>query len=287
MAEGIIYMYTSPKGKSYIGKTLDEKTRIKSHRIKTNGGSNYHIHRAMRKYGYENMEYRIIVRVCAKRDVLNKQLCKLEMYYINKYNTFKCGYNMSKGGDGPIGYKHPSEMIKHLSEYRKQNLASHIGLTGKENHMYGKRGKKCPNWGRKGRKNSNSIQLLDLITGILYENTRDMVEKTGYKKTNIGAWVSGQGSRAFEVIKYAAPLVTKSQLVELQQEMAAKKEERERQKILGRSLLRSKPVLDTETKEKYKSTRALANKLNKPESTVNNWLTGKVKSVTRYKYIEV
>ena len=116
---GVIYMYTSPSGKRYIGQTIREKQRKYDHKIKT---SKYKTHfgQAIRKYGYENFEYKVLVKFnpCIDQEKLKRVLDKLEQRYIKLYKTNdpKFGYNLTKGGDGTIGYKFSEEEC----ERRKQ-----------------------------------------------------------------------------------------------------------------------------------------------------------------------
>lgn len=56
---------------------------------------NYPIYRAIRKYGVENFYYEIL-----EDDIPLNQLDEKEIYYIEKYNSYKKGYNSTKGGDG-------------------------------------------------------------------------------------------------------------------------------------------------------------------------------------------
>ena len=93
---GLIYMATSPSGKSYIGqttKTLQE--RIKNHAKAAKQGSSYAFHNAIRKYGIENISFIIL-----EDGVLDVNLNEREKYYIQKYNTYEEGYNLTIGGDG-------------------------------------------------------------------------------------------------------------------------------------------------------------------------------------------
>lgn len=99
MYNGIIYKYTSPSGKVYIGQTIDEKIRRNTFlnpKCLYAGGK---IDKARNKYGPENFTYEILenVKEDDKKKLLDT-LNKLEMYYINKYDSFKNGYNSTPGG---------------------------------------------------------------------------------------------------------------------------------------------------------------------------------------------
>lgn len=111
---GLIYCYHCiSTGKKYIGKTLYERKRKDHHRYMAKIRCRRKFYNAVRKYGWENFVYGIIEE-CDLSLLLQK-----EMYYIKKYNTFKSGYNSTKGGDGLYGWKHSKETIEKI---RKSNL---------------------------------------------------------------------------------------------------------------------------------------------------------------------
>lgn len=107
MYKGIIYMYTSPSGKMYIGQTINEKSRKNQHRSRTSKLQTY-FGRALSKYGYDNFTYKVLIRFKSVEDKikLNRVLNKLEMRYIKLYqtNNSEFGYNLTLGGDGALGY---------------------------------------------------------------------------------------------------------------------------------------------------------------------------------------
>lgn len=65
MFNGIIYKYTSPSGKVYIGQTVDEKKRRKDFLSANNPYAGDKINKARKKYGPENFEYEILTTVSA------------------------------------------------------------------------------------------------------------------------------------------------------------------------------------------------------------------------------
>lgn len=103
--KGIIYCWTSPSGKKYVGKDLyDVRKRqfLNSKENYTSGNSK--IDNARRKYGVESFTYEILKEILAdSKEELNKQLCYWEMYYIDKLDTYNNGYNSTKGGEGTLG----------------------------------------------------------------------------------------------------------------------------------------------------------------------------------------
>lgn len=87
-------------GDMYIGQTYQNagfKGRWRDHRRELNKNihNNKHLQSAWNKYGEEAFEFNV-VHLCDELDDLNV----LEKYYIEKYNTYKDGYNLTMGGDG-------------------------------------------------------------------------------------------------------------------------------------------------------------------------------------------
>ena len=88
-------------GKSYIGVTsrgLD--VRKYDHLNDARIGSSQHFHNAIRKYGKESFEWSILEE-CESWEELEKR----EIYYIEKFDSFNNGYNMTLGGLGSYGMK--------------------------------------------------------------------------------------------------------------------------------------------------------------------------------------
>ena len=85
-------------GKLYIGITVNLKRRMNDHFNESKRNRQY-IHNAINKYGKENFIYKII-------DYGNswKELEEKEIYWIDKLNTYKNGYNNTLGGDGTLGF---------------------------------------------------------------------------------------------------------------------------------------------------------------------------------------
>lgn len=104
----LIYIHTAPNGKMYIGQTNNIKKRWagNGNRYKTQSL----FHKAILKYGWNNIEHKIISTNLTKEEADFQ-----EMFYISAYNTtnIKFGYNITKGGAG-------------------------VGLSGEKNGMYGK-----------------------------------------------------------------------------------------------------------------------------------------------------
>lgn len=104
---GTIYMIKNTiDGKMYVGQTYrDVQKRYKEHcHIALNTKRNLPLYNAMRKYGISNFNLIIL-----EKDVVDEKLDELEMYYIEKYNAFREGYNNTCGGGGIRGWHHTPE----------------------------------------------------------------------------------------------------------------------------------------------------------------------------------
>lgn len=92
----IIYRALFPNGKCYIGKTIFtlEKRRI-GHLCAARTSSEFAFHRAIRKYGENNILWETLFKASNE-----KELDLKEIEFIEKFKSFgKCGYNMTTGGD--------------------------------------------------------------------------------------------------------------------------------------------------------------------------------------------
>lgn len=145
---GIIYKWTSPIGKSYIGQTVNPKAR--KHDFL---GSSYYyagekINRARKKYGPENFTYEILIEIkCANEKELFKSLDYWEIFYIKKYNSVKNGYNISEGGQKHIpDFKITKKQRKLASERVKEYYKTHKSVTAKPVAQYSKNGQLIYSW---------------------------------------------------------------------------------------------------------------------------------------------
>ena len=95
---GIYFYKNKINNKKYVGQAIDLERRKKDHKVRAfnqfDGNTEYNtpLHKAFRKYGYEAFTY-IVLEQCSI-DMLNDR----ETYWIQHYNTYKCGYNQTNGG---------------------------------------------------------------------------------------------------------------------------------------------------------------------------------------------
>jgi len=95
---GIYRITNTVNGKSYVGQSVDVKSRISHHRseLRNNRHENSYLQNAWNKYGEENFTFEILER-CSRNE-----LDEREIYYIDHFKTYKTfnGYNLTLGGDG-------------------------------------------------------------------------------------------------------------------------------------------------------------------------------------------
>lgn len=122
--------------KIYIGKTGGSfKRRLSSHKSESKRSrSSQPIHKAMRKYGFDNFSFIVVEDGILDVDTLNER----EKYYIDLFNSNDrlIGYNITNGGDGgPIMFgKNNSQFGKKRKDLTDRNKAN-SGKTFEE--LYG------------------------------------------------------------------------------------------------------------------------------------------------------
>lgn len=89
---GIYKITNNTNGKSYIGQSIDIKTRWRNHKTAVDDCA---IHSAIRKYGVQNFSFEII------EECTSNELNKREIYWMEYYDTkAPKGYNIADGGLG-------------------------------------------------------------------------------------------------------------------------------------------------------------------------------------------
>ena len=120
---GIYKITNIISGKCYIGQAVDIRARLMVHVSATERNNQNVIYAAIRKYGVENFDCRVLVIINTfgkTQDEIKKELNVLECFYIELYDSYKSGYNMTPGGDsGRLGFKHSKETILKLREAHK------------------------------------------------------------------------------------------------------------------------------------------------------------------------
>lgn len=193
----IVYCYTSPENKKYVGITCKKPKERAGGDNGHNYKSCYRFYKAIQDFeGLHNFTLEIL-----EENLLLEEACEKEKYYISFYDTTneKFGYNISLGGEAPFAGRHHSEETKqkireklktHTGEnnpfYGKHHSPENIqkfreNRKGEKNPHYGKHcsietkqkisnslkgklsGEKNPNYGNTGEKNPRSRKIYCLI----------------------------------------------------------------------------------------------------------------------------
>lgn len=109
-----LYEHVFPNGKSYIGITSQKP----ENRWKCGKKYSYNalFFRAVNKYGWENIEHKILERELTERDAKTKEI---ELIKLKKTQDPRFGYNLTAGGDGMTGFKTYESTKRKLSEINK------------------------------------------------------------------------------------------------------------------------------------------------------------------------
>lgn len=131
----VIYKFTSPSNKSYIGMTKNIKIRIRIHLqdSKKEKYKHYRFYKAINKYGFNNFKFEILAQ-----NLLFEQATKMEIMFIKWFNTkTPYGYNLTEGGEGTVGYtcsdnerfrrSEHAKNYKHSAESKQKISKSNMG----------------------------------------------------------------------------------------------------------------------------------------------------------------
>lgn len=130
-----IYKCTNEiNGKTYIGFTHKTLTkRIIEHKSSAKNGSNYLLHKAIRKYGIDSFKWESLYESFDKEFIL----FTMENYFIMENNSYfetGFGYNMTFGGQGGmLDKKHTEQTKDKLKLARNKRIVEPmLGKTHKE-----------------------------------------------------------------------------------------------------------------------------------------------------------
>lgn len=119
----IIYMYTFPSGKRYVGKTSQSLKDRQEGPSWTGYGNSTILMKAVRKYGIENIQEEILFEnnMTDEYAARLEQICIL-LFKANclRFSDPAYGYNMTDGGEGTLGYRHSNESKQKMSESKKR-----------------------------------------------------------------------------------------------------------------------------------------------------------------------
>ena len=105
---GIIYKYTSPTNKIYIGQTIDEKQRISQHKTDSRNKLDK-FHTALREQGWDNFKYEVIFTTKGTKEAVQQILNEKEWEYINQFDSAYFGLNSNTGNKKTKNYNGKTE----------------------------------------------------------------------------------------------------------------------------------------------------------------------------------
>lgn len=137
---GIYKITNTINNKSYIGQSINIASRWAEHKRLSNSEDQRIIYRAIRKYGLENFTFEVL------EECQEQELNEREIYWINFFDSFENGYNMTYGGDGSRkydiiaiveSYKRTENIVQTAKEFSchpttVRNIIHSFGLYGKE-----------------------------------------------------------------------------------------------------------------------------------------------------------
>ena len=189
---GIIYIARNEVNlKSYIGQTLHPLNRRRSHHLHlSEQESPTHFHNAIRYHGSDAFTWDIL-----ESDIPEYRLSNREELWIDFYDTFNNGYNMTTGGEGGT----PSDEVRaEMSRTRKGRQHSDetkqkIGAFFKGKQLTEEHKRKIGE-GRRGKKHSaearaklSAANQRQLVAGTHYTQTEEHRERVR-KQTNAPGW---------------------------------------------------------------------------------------------------
>ncbi len=187
--KSIVYVATnSVNGHRYIGVTCGYlcQRRSKHKHLSLQKNSQTHFHRAIRKYGWDKFSFNII-KMCINFDVALTE----EMKIISEVRP---EYNMTKGGDGTLGFRPTPEQIERGAAkkrgkpgpWRNKELPKSF-FSGRRRWNHSKRGR--TSWAVCGAMGPKAMQrkVVCLDDGVEYESAKTAAAKYGVSPSMISS----------------------------------------------------------------------------------------------------
>lgn len=147
-----IYKITNPKGKIYIGKSINIEKRFNSYK-NLHCKSQRRLYNSLVKHGVENHLFEVIVN-CEEKDLLTLEKYYQEIYQCTSKNGLNCFINGSDK-EKRIYEKKSLSIMSNCRKGKKQNLTKEqrlkmsLRVSGNKNPMFGKFGELNPFFGKK------------------------------------------------------------------------------------------------------------------------------------------
>lgn len=196
---GIYKIENLINGKIYIGQSVDIQYRFRNHKSESfNPKSNAYdtaIHRAIRKYGVDNFSFDVIEE-CDQDKLLER-----EIYWINYYQSFGNGYNLTSGGEGvpTVNIKQTQKLwdnglsIKEIAQ--NLNCQQHTVIRILESYDKYSKQESYKRGRENARKKMNKTVLQYDLYGVFiqkYESIEAASIVTNIKRNNISSALTGK-----------------------------------------------------------------------------------------------
>jgi group I intron endonuclease len=222
-----IYKITNPKGKIYIGQSIDIENRFRQYSFISNSIKQIKLHNSFKKYGIENHLFEPIEECDV--ELLNERERYWQEFYVC-LDGLNCRYQHTNEKSGFISketrvkisqnrkgitpkYKNPEERLSRISksltgkklskEHRKSLsiaqtgmkrspeaiLKSSISRTGMK---FGDDFKKKMSQLQSGGKNSFAKITLNIHTGIFYDTAKEAAESIGWTYGRMNHYMNGR-----------------------------------------------------------------------------------------------
>lgn len=206
-----IYKITSPKGRVYIGQTVDFYARFNKYRLLHCKGQR-RLFNSFKKYGVENHFFEVVELCCVELmnererywqeeyDVLSKLglNCKLQSTRYKKYvhseETKRLISESNKGKKYTDKWKREQSQRKlNMSDETKQKISNaNKGKIVSDSTREKIRKRMIGNSYTKGMTPVNARKVINVLTGEIYESVTIAAKAFGYKPRTLTAWLDGQ-----------------------------------------------------------------------------------------------
>lgn len=189
---GIYCIENEISGQAYIGQSNNIKKRWSQHKSNLRGHrhENEHLQRAWDRYGEGAFSFYVV------EEAEEAELDDMEMHYIKYFDTFRNGYNMTKGGDATRGLEPWNKGKTHSQETKAKLSAIAKKKTGDKNPFFGKKHSERT---KAAISKYRSIAVTDKKTGTIYPSAKYADIMFGGRSSNVSKVLNGQCKTAYGI----------------------------------------------------------------------------------------